>query len=100
MSTAFTTPTAESPKCFLYIRNKVRMSTLKILGQHNSRNPSKKKTNEYPNRSGRKELSLFAQDMVHIEGPKTYTLELMNIHIKVKGYQTDIKVGYIFVHSQ
>ena len=76
------------------------MSTLKILGKPNSGNPSQKQTNEYPNRKGRKELSLFAQDMVHVEGPKTYTLELMNIHLKVKGYQTDSKGVCIFVHSQ
>lgn len=55
------------------------MSTAFIIpnGQHNSGNPSQKETNEYPNRKGRKELSLFAQDMVHVEGPKTYTLKLI-----------------------
>lgn len=42
-------------------------------GPHSSGNPSQKETNEYPNRKGRKELSLFAQDMVYVEGPKTYT---------------------------
>lgn len=85
MSTAFTIPNGENPKCFLYIRNKVRMSTLKILGQHSSGNFSQKQTKEYPNRKGREELSLFAQNMVHVEGPKS-SLELINIHSKVKGY--------------
>lgn len=44
-----------------------------LNGSHSSGNPSQKETNEHPNRKGRKELSLFAQDMVYVEGPKTYT---------------------------